>query len=154
MKTFIRSDEPSFSSAEGVLDYANVDMAKIYKTNDYKTVRDADKPEYTEASLYTKNETKQLKVAYVEFKYISSQGNQEATSSNKSSSFNEPAYKVLGPFLNAIIKVTTSPANSYIFYNNLSIGTLKQRAGTTNAFYIERQNNATTFAIPDVIYEP
>lgn len=154
MKTFIDGDEPSFSCAEGELDYSNVDMTKIYKANGYELVKEADKPEYVGTVLYTEDEIKQLKAAYVKFRYSSSQGIQEATSSNKSSSFNEPAYKVLGPFLNAIIKIETSYANSHLFYNDLSIGTLKKKAGEKNAFYIERYKGTTTFAIPDVTYEP
>ncbi len=154
LKTFIGGDEPSFSYAEGELDYSNVDMAKIYKSNSFTTVKDTDKPEYVEAALYTEAEMEPLKVAYVKFKYSSSQGSQEATSSNKSSSFNEPAYRVLGPFLNAVITIETASSNAYVFYNELKIGTLKAKAGGTNAFYIERYNGDTTFAIPNVIYEP
>ncbi len=154
MKTFIGGDEPSFSCAEGELDYSNVDMTKIYKADGFKIVKETDKPEYVETVVYEENEIKQLKAAYVKFRYSSSQGTQEATSSNKSSSFNEPTYKVLGPFLNAVIKIETSYSNSHIFYNDLYIGTLKKKAGEQNAFYIERYKATTTFAIPDVTYEP
>ncbi len=154
MKTFIGGDEPSFSCAEGELDYSNVDMTKIYKADGFKIVKETDKPEYVETVVYEEDEIKQLKAAYVKFRYSSSQGTQEATSSNKSSSFNEPTYKVLGPFLNAVIKIETSYSNSHTFYNDLYIGTLKKKAGEQNAFYIERYKATTTFAIPDVTYEP
>lgn len=54
--------------------------------------------DYVEPIAYTEEEASKLKMAYITFRYTSTAGSQEASSSNNRSSAEVPTFKVFAPF--------------------------------------------------------
>ena len=70
--------------------------------------------DYVEPIAYTEEEANKLKMAYITFRYTSTAGSQEASSSNNRSSAEVPTFKVFAPFLNSSIYIDSG--NSSYFY--------------------------------------
>lgn len=148
LKTLRNGESSSFDSAEGELDFSNIDFTKIYKYTTTRTVG-ANGAEYVTPNAYTEEEARALKMASVYFKFTSTAGTQEASSSNNPSSANVPTFKVLTPFLNSYIFITN---NTEAYFYRYNLGYLRKSADS-NTFFIEKY--ASNYELPtvEVTYE-
>ena len=102
---------------------------------------------------YTEEEAKKIKMAYIEFSYISSAGRQTASSSNNSSSFEAPAFKVFTPFLNSTISISSNSSSS-LFYR-FTQGYLRKKQGEEeNKFEVVPYTDSYQLPAVEVTYEP
>ena len=150
LKLKTKSGEPPtvFLSAEGELDFSHIDLTRLYKSSTRYTQR-PDGSDFIEPILYTEEEARKLKMAYVTFKFSSSAGTQEASSTNNRSSADEPTFKVLTPYLNSTINIRYG--GSYQF-KEFTQGYL--RPGTEEGTYrIENYESAYTLPEVTVTYE-
>ena len=131
LKLKTKSGEPPtvFLSAEGELDFSHMDLTRLYKSWTRYTQR-PDGSDFIEPTLYTEEEARKLKMAYVTFKFSSSAGTQEASSTNNRSSADEPTFKVLTPYLNSTIYIKY---DSYHQFMGFTQGYL--RPGTEEGTY-------------------
>lgn len=137
-----------FLSAEGELDFSHMDLTRLYKQSTRYTQR-PDGSDFIEPILYTEEEARKLKMAYVTFNFSSSAGTQEASSTNNRSSADEPTFKVLTPYLNSTIYIKYG--SSYQF-KGFTQGYL--RPGTEEGTYrIENYESAYTLPEVTVTYE-
>ena len=137
-----------FLSAEGELDFSHMDLTRLYKSSTRYTQR-PDGSDFIEPILYTEEEARKLKMAYVTFNFSSSAGTQEASSTNNRSSADEPTFKVLTPYLNSTIYIKYG--SSYQF-KGFTQGYL--RPGTEEGTYrIENYESAYTLPEVTVTYE-
>lgn len=137
-----------FLSAEGELDFSHIDLTRLYKSSTRYTQR-PDGSDFIEPILYTEEEARKLKMAYVTFNFSSSAGTQEASSTNNRSSADEPTFKVLTPYLNSTIYIKYG--SSYQF-KGFTQGYL--RPGTEEGTYrIENYESAYTLPEVTVTYE-
>ena len=113
LKIISNGEAPSFSSAEGELDFSKIDFTRIYKSSTTRVVKE-NGMDYVEPIAYTEEEANKLKMAYITFRYTSTAGSQEASSSNNRSSAEVPTFKVFAPFLNSSIYIDSG--NSSYFY--------------------------------------
>lgn len=148
LKSMNNGAEPAFASAEGELDFSNIDFTKIYKSSNKKEVKE-NGMEYLEPIAYSEADARQLKMAYLSFNFSSSAGSQEASSSRNPSSADAPAFKVLSPFLNSYIYINRNSSN---YFYSFAQGYI--RKGTEpNTFVIEKYNNSYTINDVEVTYE-
>ena len=150
LKLKTKSGEPPtvFLSAEGELDFSHMDLTRLYKSWTRYTQR-PDGSDFIEPTLYTEEEARKLKMAYVTFKFSSSAGTQEASSTNNRSSADEPTFKVLTPYLNSTIYIKY---DSYHQFMGFTQGYL--RPGTEEGTYrIENYESADTLPEVTVTYE-
>lgn len=137
-----------FLSAEGELDFSHMDLTRLYKSSTRYTQR-PDGSDFIEPILYTEEEARKLKMAYVTFKFSSSAGTQEASSTNNRSSADEPTFKVLTPYLNSTIYIKYG---SYHQFMGFTQGYL--RPGTEEGTYrVEPYQPAYTLPEVTVTYE-
>lgn len=148
LKSMNNGAEPAFASAEGELDFSNIDFTKIYKNSNKKEVKE-NGMEYIEPIAYSEAEARQLKMAYLSFNFSSSAGSQEASSSRNPSSADAPTFKVLSPFLNSSIYINRNSSNYFYSFTQGYI-----RKGTeANTFVVEKYNNSYTINDVEVTYE-
>lgn len=150
LKLKTKSGEPPtvFLSAEGELDFSHMDLTRLYKSWTRYTQR-PDGSDFIEPTLYTEEEARKLKMAYVTFKFSSSAGTQEASSTNNRSSADEPTFKVLTPYLNSTIYIKY---DSYHQFKGFTQGYL--RPGTEEGTYrVEPYQPAYTLPEVTVTYE-
>ena len=150
LKLKTKSGEPPtvFLSAEGELDFSHMDLTRLYKSWTRYTQR-PDGSDFIEPTLYTEEEARKLKMAYVTFKFSSSAGTQEASSTNNRSSADEPTFKVLTPYLNSTIYIKY---DSYHQFMGFTQGYL--RPGTEEGTYrVEPCPPAYTLPEVTVTYE-
>lgn len=131
-----------FLSAEGELDFSHMDLTRLYKSSTRYTQR-PDGSDFIEPILYTEEEARKLKMAYVSFNFSSSAGTQEASSTNNRSSADEPTFKVLTPYLNSTIYIKYG---SYHQFMGFTQGYL--RPGTEEGTY--RIENYKSYPLPEV----
>ena len=137
-----------FLSAEGELDFSHMDLTRLYKSSTRYTQR-PDGSDFIEPILYTEEEARKLKMAYVTFNFSSSAGTQEASSTNNRSSADEPTFKVLTPYLNSTIYIKYG---SYHQFMGFTQGYL--RPGTEEGTYrVEPYPPAYTLPEVTVTYE-
>lgn len=137
-----------FLSAEGELDFSHMDLTRLYKSSTRYTQR-PDGSDFIEPILYTEEEARKLKMAYVTFNFSSSAGTQEASSTNNRSSADEPTFKVLTPYLNSTIYIKY---DSYHQFKGFTQGYL--RPGTEEGTYrVEPYQPAYTLPEVTVTYE-
>lgn len=137
-----------FLSAEGELDFSHMDLTRLYKPSTRYTQR-PDGSDFIEPILYTEEEARKLKMAYVSFNFSSSAGTQEASSTNNRSSADEPTFKVLTPYLNSTIYIKYG---SYHQFMGFTQGYL--RPGTEEGTYrVEPYQPAYTLPEVTVTYE-
>lgn len=137
-----------FLSAEGELDFSHMDLTRLYKPSTRYTQR-PDGSDFIEPILYTEEEARKLKMAYVSFNFSSSAGTQEASSTNNRSSADEPTFKVLTPYLNSTIYIKY---DSYHQFKGFTQGYL--RPGTEEGTYrVEPYQPAYTLPEVTVTYE-
>lgn len=137
-----------FLSAEGELDFSHMDLTRLYKSSTRYTQR-PDGSDFIEPILYTEEEARKLKMAYVSFNFSSSAGTQEASSTNNRSSADEPTFKVLTPYLNSTIYIKYG---SYHQFMGFTQGYL--RPGTEEGTYrVEPYPPAYTLPEVTVTYE-
>lgn len=137
-----------FLSAEGELDFSHMDLTRLYKSSTRYTQR-PDGSDFIEPILYTEEEARKLKMAYVSFNFSSSAGTQEASSTNNPSSADEPTFKVLTPYLNSTIDIRYG---SYHQFKGFTQGYL--RPGTKEGTYrVEPYQPAYTLPEVTVTYE-
>lgn len=137
-----------FLSAEGELDFSHMDLTRLYKSSTRYTQR-PDGSDFIEPILYTEEEARKLKMAYVSFNFSSSAGTQEASSTNNRSSADEPTFKVLTPYLNSTIYIKY---DSYHQFKGFTQGYL--RPGTEEGTYrVEPYQPAYTLPEVTVTYE-
>lgn len=137
-----------FLSAEGELDFSHMDLTRLYKSSTRYTQR-PDGSDFIEPILYTEEEARKLKMAYVSFNFSSSAGTQEASSTNNRSSADEPTFKVLTPYLNSTIYIKY---DSYHQFKGFTQGYL--RPGTEEGTYrVEPYPPAYTLPEVTVTYE-
>ena len=106
--------------------------------------------DYVEPIAYTEEEASKLKMAYITFRYTSTAGSQEASSSNNRSSAEVPTFKVFAPFLNSSIYIDSG--NQF----HISIDIIKvisEKVKDEKTFIIE--NYSSSYELPEVqvIYE-
>ena len=148
LKTKSSGTPTVFLSAEGELDFSHMDLTRLYKSSTRYTQR-PDGSDFIEPILYTEEEARKLKMAYVTFKFSSSAGTQEASSTNNRSSADEPTFKVLTPYLNSTIYIKH---DSYHQFMGFTQGYL--RPGTEEGTYrIENYESADTLPEVTVTYE-
>lgn len=148
LKNITNEKEPSFSSAEGILDFSRIDFSKIYKGSTKRIIKE-NGMDLVLPETYTEEEAKQLKMAYVRFKFQSSAGLQEASSSGNPSSNEAAGFKVFSPFLNSVI---TIERNSTSYFYTFTQGYLKKRENE-DTYYIENYNKSYSFPEVQVTYE-
>ena len=137
-----------FLSAEGELDFSHMDLTRLYKSSTRYTQR-PDGSDFIEPILYTEEEARKLKMAYVSFNFSSSAGTQEASSTNNRSSADEPTFKVLTPYLNSTIYIKY---NASYQFKGFTQGYL--RPGTEEGTYrVEPYQPAYTLPEVTVTYE-
>ena len=137
-----------FLSAEGELDFSHMDLTRLYKSSTRYTQR-PDGSDFIEPILYTEEDARKLKMAYVTFNFSSSAGTQEASSTNNRSSADEPTFKVLTPYLNSTIYIKYG---SYHQFMGFTQGYL--RPGTEEGTYrVEPYPPAYTLPEVTVTYE-
>ena len=141
-------EAPSFSSAEGELDFSKIDFTRIYKSSTTRVVKE-NGMDYVEPIAYTEEEANKLKMAYITFRYTSTAGSQEASSSNNRSSAEVPTFKVFAPFLNSSIYIDNG--NSSYFYRYYQ-GYLR-KGKDEKTFIIENYNSSYELPEVQVIYE-
>lgn len=124
LKSVSGGANPNFASAEGEFDFSHIDFTKISKGTTTRTVQ-ANGVDLVEPDYYTQEEARNLRMAYVTFRYNSPAGWQEASSSNNMSSTNVPDFKVLGLFLNSSIQIMNYGYYTFCRYN---AGYLKKKA--------------------------
>ena len=125
-----------------------MDLTRLYKSWTRYTQR-PDGSDFIEPTLYTEEEARKLKMAYVTFKFSSSAGTQEASSTNNRSSAAEPTFKVLPPYLNSTIYIKY---DSYHQFMGFTQGYL--RPGTEEGTYrVEPCPPAYTLLEVTVTYE-
>ena len=148
LKIISNGEAPSFSSAEGELDFSKIDFTRIYKSSTTRVVKE-NGMDYVEPIAYTEEEASKLKMAYITFRYTSTAGSQEASSSNNRSSTEVPTFKVFAPFLNSSIYIDSG--NSSYFYRYYQ-GYLR-KGKDEKTFIIE--NYSSSYELPEVqvIYE-
>ena len=148
LKIISNGEAPSFSSAEGELDFSKIDFTRIYKSSTTRVVKE-NGMDYVEPIAYTEEEANKLKMAYITFRYTSTAGSQEASSSNNRSSAEVPTFKVFAPFLNSSIYIDSG--NSSYFYRYYQ-GYLR-KGKDEKTFIIE--NYSSSYELPEVqvIYE-
>ena len=148
LKIISNGEAPSFSSAEGELDFSKIDFTRIYKSSTTRVVKE-NGMDYVEPIAYTEEEASKLKMAYITFRYTSTAGSQEASSSNNRSSAEVPTFKVFAPFLNSSIYIDSG--NSSYFYRYYQ-GYLR-KGKDEKTFIIE--NYSSSYELPEVqvIYE-
>ena len=148
LKIISNGEAPSFSSAEGELDFSKIDFTRIYKSSTTRVVKE-NGMDYVEPIAYTEEEASKLKMAYITFRYTSTAGSQEASSSNNRSSAEVPTFKVFAPFLNSSIYINSG--NSSYFYRYYQ-GYLR-KGKDEKTFIIE--NYSSSYELPEVqvIYE-
>ena len=148
LKTKSSGTPTVFLSAEGELDFSHMDLTRLYKSSTRYTQR-PDGSDFIEPILYTEEEARKLKMAYVTFNFSSSAGTQEASSTNNRSSADEPTFKVLTPYLNSTIYIKY---DSYHQFKEFTQGYL--RPGTEEGTYrIENYESAYTIPEVTVTYE-
>ena len=150
LKLKTKSGEPPtvFLSAEGELGFSHMALTRLYKSWTRSTQR-PDGSDFIEPTLYTEEEARKLKMAYVTFKFSSSAGTQEASSTNNRSSADEPTFKVLTPYLNSTIYIKY---DSYHQFMGFTQGYL--RPGTEEGTYrVEPCPPAYTLPEVTVTYE-
>lgn len=148
LKSMNNGAEPAFASAEGELDFSNIDFTKIYKNSNKKEVKE-NGMEYIEPIAYSEAEARQLKMVYLSFNFSSSAGSQEASSSRNPSSADAPTFKVLSPFLNSYISINKNSSNYFYSFTQGYI-----RKGTeANTFVVEPFYNNYKINDVEVTYE-
>ena len=148
LKTKSSGTPTVFLSAEGELDFSHMDLTRLYKSSTRYTQR-PDGSDFIEPILYTEEEARKLKMAYVTFNFSSSAGTQKASSTNNRSSADEPTFKVLTPYLNSTIYIKYG---SYHQFMGFTQGYL--RPGTEEGTYrIENYESADTLPEVTVTYE-
>ena len=148
LKTKSSGTPTVFLSAEGELDFSHMDLTRLYKSSTRYTQR-PDGSDFIEPILYTEEEARKLKMAYVSFNFSSSAGTQEASSTNNRSSADEPTFKVLTPYLNSTIYIKY---DSYHQFKGFTQGYL--RPGTEEGTYrVEPYQPAYTLPEVTVTYE-
>ena len=70
LKIISNGEAPSFSSAEGELDFSKIDFTRIYKSSTTRVVKE-NGMDYVEPIAYTEEEANKLKMAYITFRYRS-----------------------------------------------------------------------------------
>ena len=130
LKIISNGEAPSFSSAEGELDFSKIDFTRIYKSSTTRVVKE-NGMDYVEPIAYTEEEASKLKMAYITFRYTSTAGSQEASSSNNRSSAEVPTFKVFAPFLNSSIYIDSGNSSYSVSYTHLQY----------LYFYIQRKVN-------------
>ena len=148
LKIISNGEAPSFSSAEGELDFSKIDFTRIYKSSTTRVVKE-NGMDYVEPIAYTEEEANKLKMAYITFRYTSTAGSQEASSSNNRSSAEVPTFKVFAPFLNSSIYIDSG--NSSYFYRYYQ-GYLR-KGKDEKTFIIENYNSSYELPEVQVIYE-
>ena len=148
LKIISNGEAPSFSSAEGELDFSKIDFTRIYKSSTTRVVKE-NGMDYVEPIAYTEEEASKLKMAYITFRYTSTAGSQEASSSNNRSSAEVPTFKVFAPFLNSSIYIDNG--NSSYFYRYYQ-GYLR-KGKDEKTFIIENYNSSYELPEVQVIYE-
>ena len=148
LKIISNGEAPSFSSAEGELDFSKIDFTRIYKSSTTRVVKE-NGMDYVEPIAYTEEEASKLKMAYITFRYTSTAGSQEASSSNNRSSAEDPTFKVNPPFINT--SIYKDSGNSSYFYRYYQ-GYLR-KGKDEKTFIIE--NYSSSYELPEVqvIYE-
>ena len=148
LKIISNGEAPSFSSAEGELDFSKIDFTRIYKSSTTRVVKE-NGMDYVEPIAYTEEEANKLKMAYITFRYTSTAGSQEASSSNNRSSAEVPTFKVFAPFLNSSIYIDNGNSSYfYIYYQ----GYLR-KGKDEKTFIIENYNSSYELPEVQVIYE-
>ena len=148
LKIISNGEAPSFSSAEGELDFSKIDFTRIYKSSTTRVVKE-NGMDYVEPIAYTEEEANKLKMAYITFRYTSTAGSQEASSSNNRSSAEVPTFKVFAPFLNSSIYIASDYSSYFYRYYQ---GYLR-KGKDEKTFIIE--NYSSSYELPEVqvIYE-
>ena len=148
LKIISNGEAPSFSSAEGELDFSKIDFTRIYKSSTTRVVKE-NGMDYVEPIAYTEEEASKLKMAYITFRYTSTAGSQEASSSNNRSSAEVPTFKVFAPFLNSSIYIASDYSSYFYRYYQ---GYLR-KGKDEKTFIIE--NYSSSYELPEVqvIYE-
>lgn len=156
LKTVSGTTDIRFDSAEGEFDYSNVDFNIMYK---YYARLDTlnNGVVHVTHDKYSVEEAKALQNVYISFIYTSTVGNQESGSGQNKSSFNNPTFKVLTPYVNSYIKIRntyndTNVSTSGVLYRYYEIGKLYKRADSENQFYVQ-MNSGYTFPEVEVTYE-
>lgn len=147
LKSLSQENEPTFTYAEGEFDMSGVDFSIIYKGYSEHFVRNG--IDVVEASAFTAEEVKNLKIAYVSFRYRSSVGEQEASSSQTQSTKENPTFKVLSPFLNSTVAISASLSA----FSGFTEGILKRREGSEDVFVLEKTSSSNTFPQVQITYE-
>lgn len=152
LKALNSEKEASFAQAEGTFDFSKIDFSKMYKSLSKCTVLE-NGMDLVVPETYTEEEAKKIKMAYIEFSYISSAGRQTASSSNNSSSFEAPAFKVFTPFLNSTISISSNSSSS-LFYR-FTQGYLRKKQGEEeNKFEVVPYTDSYQLPAVEVTYEP
>lgn len=125
-----------------------IDFTRIYKSSTTRVVKE-NGMDYVEPIAYTEEEANKLKMAYITFRYTSTAGSQEASSSNNRSSAEVPTFKVFAPFLNSSIYIDNG--NSSYFYRYYQ-GYLR-KGKDEKTFIIENYNSSYELPEVQVIYE-
>lgn len=148
LKSLNNGDVPAFASAEGELDFSKVDFTKIYQSSCNHEVKE-NGMDYVEPIVYSEEAARKLEIAYVKFRYNSSAGTQEASSSNNRSSDKVPTFKVFTPFLNSTVSIEN--VSSCYFYA-FTQGYL-QRGTEPNTFIVKQYSNNFKIDEVEVTYE-
>ena len=152
LKALNNEKEAAFALAEGTFDFSKVDFTKMYKSSSKRTVQE-NGMDLVLPETYTEEEAKKIKMAYIEFSYTSSAGRQTASSSNNSSSFEAPTFRVFAPFLNSTISIQNNSSSS-LFYT-FTQGYLRKKQGEEeNKFEVVPYNTSYQFPTVEVTYEP
>lgn len=148
LKSLNNGEEAAFASAEGELDFSNIDFTKIYTSSCKQEVKE-NGMDYVEPVAYSEAEARKLQMAYVRFQFTSSAGSQEASSSNNRSSANVPTFKVFSPFLNSSISIDKGSSSYFYTFTQGYI-----RKGTEpNTFVVVKSNSNYKINDVEVTYE-
>lgn len=148
LRNMSKEKEPAFVSAEGELDFSMIDFTRIYKSINKKEVKE-NGMDYVTPIAYSENEARQLKLAYLLFKFNSSAGSQNASSSGNPSSANSPTFKVYSPFLNSEIHIVTTSGN---FFSTFKLGYI-ERGKEPNTFIVRKDKSSYKINDVEVTYE-
>ncbi|MEY8688119.1 hypothetical protein AB9N12_19025 [Bacteroides sp. AN502(2024)] len=148
LKTMSNGEALSFSSAEGELDFSKIDFTRIYKLSTTRAIK-GNGMDYVEPVAYTEEEARKLKMAYITFRYTSTAGLQEASSSNNKSAAEAPTFKVFAPFLNSSVYIDNS---SSVYFYRYYQGYLR-KGKDEKTFVIENYNSSYELPEVQVIYE-
>jgi hypothetical protein len=111
-----------------------MDMNHFYKS--LKSTQNPDGLERVDALKYTEEEAKKYKYFYIYFSATTDNGRQTASSDGKKSSYYEPSFTALTPYLGSTVSINNT-SNSIICLFK-TIGTLTKDESTGN-YYIKNR---------------